>query len=105
MLTTNHSVNKNTGSKTIATVHWAYFFIPQDGRDAFAYIFTTKINIPPGKETNYAIKSSRFLFQRIRVKHLLHTTARCSRNALSYFGWSTPTELPGSSGGNSVRSP
>ena len=43
---------KNTGSKTVATVHWAYFFIPQDGRDAFAYIFTTKINIPPGKETN-----------------------------------------------------
>ena len=43
---------KNTGSKTIATVHWAYFFVPQDGKDAFAYVFTTKINIPPGKETN-----------------------------------------------------
>ena len=41
---------KNTGSKTIATVHWAYFFVPQDGQDAFAYVFTTKIDIPPGKE-------------------------------------------------------
>lgn len=43
---------KNTGSKTITTVHWAYFFVPQDGQDAFAYVFTTKINIPLGKETN-----------------------------------------------------
>lgn len=41
---------KNTGSKTIATVHWAYFFTPQDRQDAFAYVFTTKIDIPPGKE-------------------------------------------------------
>ena len=52
---------KNTGSKTIATVHWAYFFIPQDGRDAFAYIFTTKINIAPGKETNLRDQVQSFL--------------------------------------------
>ena len=43
---------KNTGSKTITTVHWAYFFVPQDGQDAFAYVFTTKVKTPPGKETN-----------------------------------------------------
>jgi Tfp pilus assembly protein PilF len=41
---------KNTGSKKIATVHWAYFFVPQEGQEAFAYVFTTKIDIPPGKE-------------------------------------------------------
>jgi Tfp pilus assembly protein PilF len=40
---------KNTGSKTITAVHWAYFFIPQDSKDGFAYAFTTTINIPPGK--------------------------------------------------------
>jgi hypothetical protein len=40
---------KNTGSKTITAVYWAYFFVPQDSKDAFAYVFTTKINIPPGK--------------------------------------------------------
>ena len=43
---------KNTGSKTITNVHWAYFFVPQDPRDAFAYVFTTTINIPPRKEKN-----------------------------------------------------
>jgi len=43
---------KNTGSKTITTVQWAYFFIPPDPQKGFAYVFTTKINIPPGKEKN-----------------------------------------------------
>jgi len=43
---------KNTGSKTITTVQWGYFFVSQDGQDAFAYVFTTKIAIPPGKEKN-----------------------------------------------------
>lgn len=41
---------RNTGSKTIAAVQWAYFFTPQDPRDAIAYIFNTTIDIPPGKE-------------------------------------------------------
>lgn len=41
---------KNTGSKTIKTIQWSYFFVPQDGQDGFAYVFTTKIDIPPGKE-------------------------------------------------------
>lgn len=41
---------KNTGSKTITNVHWAYFFVPQDPKDSVAYVFTTKTNIPPGKE-------------------------------------------------------
>lgn len=41
---------KNTGSKTITNVHWGYFFVPQDGQNAFAYVFTTKIDIPPGTE-------------------------------------------------------
>jgi Tfp pilus assembly protein PilF len=40
---------KNTGSKTITAVHWAYFFVPQDSKDGFAYAFATTINIPPGK--------------------------------------------------------
>lgn len=41
---------KNTGAKTITAVHWAYFFVPQEPQDGFAYVFTTKINIAPGKE-------------------------------------------------------
>ena len=43
---------RNTGNKTITNVRWAYFFVPQDPKDTFAYVFTTKINIPPGKEKN-----------------------------------------------------
>jgi len=43
---------KNTGSKTITNVQWAYFFVPQDPKDGFAYVFNTKISIPPGKEKN-----------------------------------------------------
>jgi hypothetical protein len=43
---------KNTGSKTITNVQWAYFFVPQDGKDPIAYLFTTKVDIPPGKEKN-----------------------------------------------------
>lgn len=41
---------KNTGSKAITAVHWAYFFVPQEPSEGFAYVFTTKISIPPGKE-------------------------------------------------------
>lgn len=41
---------KNTGSKTIINVHWAYFLVPPEPHEAFAYVFTTKINISPGKE-------------------------------------------------------
>ena len=41
---------KNTGSRTITVVHWAYFFTRQDGKDQFAYVFTTKVNITPGKQ-------------------------------------------------------
>jgi Tfp pilus assembly protein PilF len=43
---------KNTGSKTIAAVQWAYFFVPPEPHEVFAYVFSTKINIPPGKEKN-----------------------------------------------------
>lgn len=43
---------KNTGSKTIAAVQWAYCFYRQDPHDGFAYVFTTKINLSPGKEKN-----------------------------------------------------
>ena len=43
---------RNTGSKMITNVQWAYFFVPQDGKDPFAYLFTTKVNVPPGKEKN-----------------------------------------------------
>ena len=41
---------KNTGSKAISAVHWAYFFVPQSSHEGLAYVFSTKINIPPGKE-------------------------------------------------------
>ena len=41
---------KNTGSKTISSVQWAYFFEPPAPHEKFAYLFTTKIMIPPGKE-------------------------------------------------------
>lgn len=41
---------RNTGSKTITNVHWAYLLVPTEPNEAFAYVFTTKINIPPGKE-------------------------------------------------------
>ena len=42
---------KNTGSKTVVAVKWAYFFDPKDpAREGFAYLFTSKTNIPPGKE-------------------------------------------------------
>lgn len=42
---------RNTGNKTITNVQWAYFFVPQDPKDAIAYLFATKTNIAPGKET------------------------------------------------------
>ena len=41
---------KNIGTKTITTVHWAYLLYRQEKEDGFAYVFTTKANIPPGKE-------------------------------------------------------
>ena len=41
---------KNTGSKTIESVQWAYLLVPQDAKDGFVYVFTTKIKIAPGQE-------------------------------------------------------
>jgi Tfp pilus assembly protein PilF len=41
---------KNTGSKTITNVHWAYLLVPLEPNEAFAYVFATRISIPPGKE-------------------------------------------------------
>lgn len=41
---------RNTGTKTIAGVEWAYIFDPKDRREPTAYAFATKANIPPGKE-------------------------------------------------------
>lgn len=41
---------KNTGNKTITNVSWAYFLVPPDPHEAFVYVFTTRINISPGKE-------------------------------------------------------
>lgn len=42
---------RNTGSKTIVGIQWAYFFDPKDSaHEGLAYIFTTKTNIAPGKE-------------------------------------------------------
>ena len=42
---------RNTGSKTIVGVKWAYFFDPKDAaKEGLAYLFTSKTNVPPGKE-------------------------------------------------------
>ena len=42
---------RNTGSKTIVGVKWAYFFEPKDpAREGLAYLFLTKTNISPGNE-------------------------------------------------------
>jgi len=52
---------KNTGTKTIVGVKWAYFFDPKDpAREGLAYLFVTKTNLSPGKEKtlNDSITSS-----------------------------------------------
>lgn len=42
---------RNTGSKTIVAIQWAYFFLPKDSaHEALAFMFMTKTNIAPGKE-------------------------------------------------------
>ena len=42
---------KNTGSKTIVAVQWAYLFDPKDSaHEGLAYLFLSKTNIEPGKE-------------------------------------------------------
>jgi tetratricopeptide (TPR) repeat protein len=42
---------RNSGNKTIVGVKWAYFFDPKDAaKEGLAYLFTSKTNIPPGKE-------------------------------------------------------
>jgi Tfp pilus assembly protein PilF len=46
------AVIKNTGGKTITSVQWAYFFAAANPHEGFAYVFTTTINIPPGKNKN-----------------------------------------------------
>lgn len=43
---------KNTGGKAITSVQWAYFFVPPEPHEKFACVFSTRINIPPGKEKN-----------------------------------------------------
>ncbi len=59
---------KNTGSKTIAAVHWAYFFVQQDSKDGFAYVFTTKINIPPGKKKELRDQVSSVVLPTVQTK-------------------------------------
>lgn len=42
---------RNTGSKTIVAIQWAYLFDPKDSaHEGLAYLFMTKTNIAPGKE-------------------------------------------------------
>jgi len=42
---------KNTGSKTIVGVKWAYFMEPKNANsEALSYLFSTKTNVTPGKE-------------------------------------------------------
>ncbi|HEY6122239.1 MAG TPA: tetratricopeptide repeat protein [Pyrinomonadaceae bacterium] len=42
---------RNTGTKAIVAVKWAYFFEPKDpAHEGLAYLFTTKTNLSPGKE-------------------------------------------------------
>lgn len=43
---------KNTGSKTITSVQWAYLFVPTNPHEGFVYVLTTRISIPPGKDKN-----------------------------------------------------
>ena len=43
---------KNTSSKTITFVEWAYLFIPANPQEGFAYVFTTRVDLPPGKKKN-----------------------------------------------------
>jgi Tfp pilus assembly protein PilF len=44
---------RNTGTRTIVTVQWAYLLLHRpDQQNGFAYVFTTKTNLPPGKEKN-----------------------------------------------------
>ena len=44
------AIIKNTGSKTITSVQWAYLLVPPDPHEGAAYVFTTKINMTPGKQ-------------------------------------------------------
>ena len=45
------AATKNTGSKTIVFIKWAYYFDPKDlAHDPLAYLFSTKTEIRPGKE-------------------------------------------------------
>lgn len=46
------AIIKNTGSKTITSVQWAYLFVPPDPHEGAAYVFTTRINITPSKQKN-----------------------------------------------------
>jgi hypothetical protein len=42
---------RNTGSKTIVAIQWAYLFDSKDSaHEGLAYLFMTKTNIAPGKE-------------------------------------------------------
>jgi tetratricopeptide repeat protein len=41
---------KNSGTKTITSVQWAYFLVPPEPQEKLAYLFTTKINIRPGEQ-------------------------------------------------------
>jgi len=42
---------RNTGTKTIVAVKWAYFFEPKDpAHERLAYLFMTKTNIKPGTQ-------------------------------------------------------
>ena len=43
---------KNTSSKTITFVEWAYLFIPANPQEGFAYVFTTRVDLSPGKKKN-----------------------------------------------------
>ena len=43
---------KNTGSKTIAAVHWAYMIYRQNPHDGLVYVFKTKMNLAPGNISN-----------------------------------------------------
>jgi hypothetical protein len=44
------AIIKNTGSKTINSVQWGYLFVPPDPQEGAAYVFTTRIDITPGKQ-------------------------------------------------------
>ena len=72
---------RNTGNKTIVGVKWAYFFDPKDAaKEGLAYLFTSKTNIPPGKEKSLNESLNSNPAQRFPLSCPVSTIKRSSMN-------------------------